>query len=60
MLVNLFDGAKDAVVFPDDSTFFYMYHPRYSSDQFTNEEAPAMRGLGKIEVTAGLRPRASR
>jgi hypothetical protein len=38
MLVNLFDGAKDAVVFPDDSTFFYMYFPRYVGDQYSVEE----------------------
>jgi hypothetical protein len=38
LLANLFDGAEDAVVIPDDSTFFYMYHPRYTSDQYTDEE----------------------
>jgi hypothetical protein len=38
LLANLFDGAKDAVVIPDDSTFFYMYYPRYCSDEFTQEE----------------------
>ncbi|MCB0631521.1 MAG: sulfotransferase [Saprospiraceae bacterium] len=38
MLVNLFDGAKDAVVFPDDSTFFYMYFPRYVGERFSVEE----------------------
>jgi len=38
MLVNLFDGADDAVVFPDDSTFFYMYFPRYVGGEYSLEE----------------------
>lgn len=38
LLVNLFDGAEDAVVFPDDSTFFYLYYPRYVEENYTNEE----------------------
>ena len=38
MLINLFDGADDAVVFPDDSTFFYMYYPRFDSDKYSIEE----------------------
>lgn len=38
MLINLFDGAKDAVVYPDDSGFFYMYYPRYDSSEYTRIE----------------------
>ena len=38
MLINLFDGAKDAVVFPDDSGFFYMYYPTYESSKYTDSE----------------------
>ena len=38
MLINLFDGARDAVVFPDDSTFFYMYFPRFIDGDYTIEE----------------------
>ena len=38
MLINLFDGAKDAVVFPDDSGFFYMYYPTYESSKYTDKE----------------------
>jgi len=38
LLANLFDGAEDAVAFPDDSTFFYMYFPRYVSEDYSNQE----------------------
>jgi len=38
MLINLFDGIEDAIVFPDDSGFFYMYYPQYESKQYTDKE----------------------
>lgn len=38
MVINLFDNAKDAVVYPDDSSFFYMYYPRYDTDKYTKEQ----------------------
>ncbi|MBZ0167180.1 MAG: sulfotransferase [Candidatus Omnitrophica bacterium] len=38
LLINLFDNAKDAVVYPDDSGFFYLYYPRFDSDKFTRQE----------------------
>ncbi|MCF6330696.1 MAG: sulfotransferase [Sulfurimonas sp.] len=38
MLISLFDNAEDAVVYPDDSSFFYMYYPRYEGDLYSKEE----------------------
>lgn len=38
LLINLFDGASDAVVYPDDSGFFYLYYPRFDSDKYTRQE----------------------
>lgn len=30
LAINLLDGLSNALVYPDDSGFFYMYHPRFS------------------------------
>ena len=38
LLINLFDGINDAIVYPDDSGFFYMYYPYYALGHFTNKE----------------------
>lgn len=38
MLSNMLDSAKDAIVYPDDSSFFYMYYPRYEFGNYTKEE----------------------
>lgn len=38
MLINLFDNASDAVVYPDDSGYFYLYYPQYEADSFTDTE----------------------
>ena len=38
MLINMLDNAKDAIVYPDDSSFFYLYYPRFESSQYTNRE----------------------
>lgn len=38
LLINLFDGAKDALVYPDDSGLFYLYYPRYDDPGVTLEE----------------------
>jgi hypothetical protein len=38
MLINMLDNASDAIVYPDDSSFFYMYYPRFESDDYTKEE----------------------
>lgn len=38
VLINLFDGSNDAVVYPDDSTFFYMYFPEYVEGDVTLDE----------------------
>lgn len=35
LLINLFDGARDAVTFPDDSGFFYLYYPRYDVSEYS-------------------------
>ncbi|MGM0520404.1 MAG: sulfotransferase family protein [Campylobacterota bacterium] len=32
MLINLLDGLNDAVTYPDDSGFFYMYYPKFSGE----------------------------
>lgn len=32
MLINLLDGLDDAVTYPDDSGFFYMYYPKFSRE----------------------------
>ena len=45
LLINLFDGASDAVVFPDDSGFFYLYYPYWAKDFYSDKE--------KIERIAG-------
>jgi len=52
MLVNLFDGNDDAMVYPDDSTFFYMYYPRYESEKYTDEER--LERLGGVIVNEVL------
>ena len=38
MLISLFDNAEGTVVYPDDSSFFYMYYPRFEDDRFTKKE----------------------
>ncbi|MGE0268306.1 MAG: sulfotransferase [Candidatus Omnitrophota bacterium] len=38
MLVNLFDGSNEAVVYPDDSGFFYLYYPRYEASRYSNAQ----------------------
>ena len=38
MLINLFDGIDDAVIYPDDSGFFYMYYPKWESDEYSYQE----------------------
>ena len=38
MLINMLDNANDAIVYPDDSSFFYLYYPRFDSVEYTKEE----------------------
>ena len=38
LLINLFDGVEDAVVYPDDSGFFYMYYPYYALGDFNDSQ----------------------
>ena len=38
MAIGLFDGANDAVVYPDDSGLFYLYYPRYGTDSYSRKE----------------------
>ena len=38
MLVNLLDSADQAIVYPDDSGIFYLYYPRYDTDQFNRKD----------------------
>lgn len=38
MLINLFDGTQQAVVYPDDSGFFYLYYPRFDGEGYSLEE----------------------
>ncbi len=38
LLINLFDSTKDAIVYPDDSNFFFKYYPRYATQQYSNDE----------------------
>lgn len=38
MLVNLLDSADQAIVYPDDSGIFYLYYPRYDTDQISRED----------------------
>lgn len=38
LLINLFDGVNDAIVYPDDSGFFYMYYPKYALGKFSDRE----------------------
>jgi len=38
MLINLFDGSSDAIVYPDDSGLFYMYYPKYAKEEFSDSE----------------------
>ena len=38
LLINLLDSAEQAIVYPDDSGIFYLYYPRYDTDQFNRQE----------------------
>lgn len=38
MMVNLFDGNKEYLTYPDDSGFFYLYYPRYATTQYSDQE----------------------
>lgn len=38
MLVNLFDSSEETIVYPDDSGIFYLYFPRYASDNYSAKE----------------------
>lgn len=38
LLINLFDGATDAVTFPDDSGFFYLFYPRFDTTDVSLSE----------------------
>lgn len=52
MLVNIFDGNDEAMVYPDDSTFFYMYYPRYEKQEYSNEDR--LERLGDVIVNEVL------
>lgn len=38
LLINLMDGIEDAIVYPDDSGFFYMYFPTFCKNLYSDEE----------------------
>ena len=53
LVINLFDGLNNAVVYPDDSGFFYLYHPRYSDGKKTFPEAKTQ--LANVVVRDNLK-----
>jgi hypothetical protein len=38
LLINLLDGIKGALTYPDDSGFFYMYFPKWASKEVSLQE----------------------
>jgi hypothetical protein len=38
LLINLLDGIEDAIVYPDDSGFFYMYYPFFDTREYSDKE----------------------
>lgn len=38
MMINLLDGNREFVTYPDDSGYFYLYYPRFATDAYTDEE----------------------
>ena len=38
LLINLLDGIQNALVYPDDSGFFYMFYPKFMSEKISSEE----------------------
>lgn len=38
MMINLLDGNREFVTYPDDSGYFYMYYPRFATDAYSDEE----------------------
>lgn len=53
MLINLFDGTREAVVYPDDSGLFYLYYPRYDSERFSLEQK--LERLAEVIVSNNLK-----
>ncbi len=61
MLINMLDGVKNSVTYPDDSSFFYLYYPRYEIGEHTKEQKIErvcdmiiQHGLSEIIQNAGI------